>query len=121
MTNETTINESMPFGALTIGQARQMIDGLIAERLKPLSKPEAPKPDIMGIDEALQFLSENGCFISKNAVYNLTATGRIPCRKFGKRLNFSRKELSAWVDSNTTRKDSGDEALTIAESARRKR
>jgi len=121
MKDEVTINDAMPFAALTIGQARQMINGLILERLKPLSKPEAPKHDIMGINDALIFLSENGYFISKNAIYNLTGTGRIPCRKFGKRLNFSRKELAAWVESNTTRRNSDSTALTIAESANKKR
>ena len=118
---ETTINDTLPFAALTIGQARQMIDGLISERLKPLPELEVPKPDIMGINDALDFLSENGCFISKGAVYNLTASGRIPCRKLGKRLNFSRKELSAWIESNTTYRNSDGEALILAESARKKK
>ena len=35
--NETTIHDSMPFAALTLGQAKQVICGLIAQELKKIT------------------------------------------------------------------------------------
>ena len=49
------------------------------------------------------------------------ASGNIPCRKFGQKLVFSRKEILAWAEQQT--KPKGDHSaalLTLAKSARRK-
>ena len=81
-----------------------------------------PKSDVMNIDDAIVFLKENGLPITKKSLYNKTFYGTIPFRHEGKRLAFSRKELSQWIDSRTT--SPGDSkanaALTLTESARKK-
>lgn len=61
-------------------------------------EPETPLNDTMLIDEAIQFLKENGRPTSKSTIYKESSLGWIPARRVGKRLIFSRKELRTWID-----------------------
>ncbi len=58
---------------------------------------EAPKNDTMLMDEAIEFLEENGRPTSKSTIYKESSLGWIPCKRVGKRLVFSRERLSAWI------------------------
>lgn len=127
--DEKTFNDAMPLAGLTLGQARDFFNGLISEKFQSFTTqshtPPSTASDIMRADDALAYLHELGYFISKNALYNFTSAGRIPCRRIGKCLNFSRKELATWVAGNAIQKkavaDAASESLAIAQSARRKR
>ena len=78
--------------------------------------------DTMTLSAALTLLAEYGYILSKAKLYKLTASGNIPCRKFGQKLVFSRKELLAWAESQTRPKSNHSEViLTLARSARRKK
>jgi excisionase family DNA binding protein len=62
--------------------------------------PPQPEPsDRIGIDEACNLTGYR-----KPTIYKLSFNGAIPCTRFGKRLVFSRKELSAWMKERTIRK-----------------
>ncbi|MDR2948337.1 MAG: helix-turn-helix domain-containing protein [Prevotella sp.] len=78
--------------------------------------------DTITLTKALALLSEYGYPMSKAKLYKLTASGNIPCRKFGQKLVFSRKDILSWAESRTRPKnDSSGIALTLARSARRKK
>lgn len=78
--------------------------------------------DSITLTNALIFLSEQGYPMSKAKLYKLTASGNIPCRKFGQKLVFSRKDLLLWAEKQTKPKSNKEEILlNLARSARRKR
>ena len=58
-------------------------------------------PDKVDVDGAVAYLNEIGCPISKHTLYALVAKEEVPHAKFGRRLVFSRKELTGWADSRT--------------------
>lgn len=123
MITEITFNDATPLAGLTLGQARQFFDGLISEQLERLTpqQSERPRHDIMNIGDAIEHLSELGYFLKKGTLYNLVANDAVPYRKVGKRLVFSRSQLTEWVGSKAGECPQADASLIIARSARRKR
>ncbi|WP_423148622.1 helix-turn-helix domain-containing protein [Rubrolithibacter danxiaensis] len=78
---------------------------------------EEPKSDRCYFNEALQITG-----LSKSKMYKLTAKGEIPCKQFGSKLVFSRKELMSWIESQTVIKHDHSKAiLSLAESAIKKK
>lgn len=53
--------------------------------------------DFMNLKEAAMFLR-----ISPSVLYQLNARKKIPCRKIGRKIIFSKKELSEWVMSGAS-------------------
>ena len=87
---------------------------------KPASNPL--QIDTITLNDALELLKEHGYPTSKAKIYKLTSTGGIPCKTYGNKLVFSRKEILLWAENQTTPKhDSGRITLALARSARRKR
>jgi len=87
---------------------------------KPSSNPSPI--DTITLTDALELLKEHGYPTSKAKIYKLTSAGDIPCKTYGNKLVFSRKELLLWAENQTKpRHDSSKISLTIARSARRKR
>lgn len=90
-------------------------------KLLPTNQPTKTEIDTMTLDSALAFLSEHGYPMSKAKLYKLTASEDIPCRKFGQKLVFSRKDLLQWAEKQTKPKSNKEETLlNLARSARRK-
>ncbi|WP_266202861.1 helix-turn-helix domain-containing protein [Pontibacter kalidii] len=59
--------------------------------------------------------------LSKSKLYKLTASKEIPHKRFGRRLVFSRKELLAWVETQTVERNTSCEVnLQLARSANNK-
>ncbi|WP_170871912.1 helix-turn-helix domain-containing protein [Pontibacter indicus] len=59
--------------------------------------------------------------LSKSKLYKLTSTNKIPNKKYGNRLIFSRRELLEWVESHTVNEfDSDTVSIVLARSARKK-
>ena len=83
--------------------------------------PRKVEPDAMAVADTLAFLKENGYPMRKGALYNLVTRGAIPYRKRGKYLNFSRKELTQWIESRTTEAEYSEAAIRIAKNAMRKK
>ena len=87
---------------------------------KPVSNPS--QIDTITLNDALNLLREHGYPTSKAKIYKLTSAGEIPCKTYGNKLVFSRKEILLWAENQTKPKhDSAKVSLTIARSARRKR
>lgn len=59
--------------------------------------------DTMSLEDTIEFLRENGYPTSKPSIYRQTSANKIPYRKYGNRLVFSRKELMNWVKMNTVK------------------
>lgn len=67
--------------------------------LKYVKMPkEVPKN--MGLEQVLQFLSEEGYEISKSRMYKLTAARKIPHKVFANRLVFNSREVLLWCEQN---------------------
>ena len=87
---------------------------------KPPSNPS--QIDTITLTDALELLKEHGYPTSKAKIYKLTSAGDIPCKTYGNKLVFSRKEILLWADNQTKPKhDSGRITMALARSARRKR
>lgn len=122
--DEMTYSDSAPLAGLNLAEAREFFGTLISEHMAQITKSNTTLPvsDALDLDGAVAYLHEKGCIIAKRTVYNFTHTGKIPCSRLGKRLVFSRKALSEWVEQNTTTKAGISEtALVVAKSAARKR
>jgi predicted DNA-binding transcriptional regulator AlpA len=78
--------------------------------------------DTMSLNDTLDLLVEHGYQTSRAKMYKLTALGTIPCRTYGKKLVFSRKEVLAWAENQTKpKRDKSELSLTLARSTRRKK
>ncbi len=78
--------------------------------------------DTITLNDALCLLKEHGYPTSKAKIYKLTSTGKIPCKTYGNKLVFSRKEVLHWAENQTKAKhESSKVSLTLAKSARRKK
>jgi len=91
-------NESTPLALITVGQLLEIIEQKTV-RKEPEPKPE-PKDDRTGIDEIKALTG-----LSFSQLYKLTANNAIPHRKFGKRLIFSVKAITEWMEQQTTGKE----------------
>jgi excisionase family DNA binding protein len=106
----------------TPDQLEQVVMQALKKVLPAVEKEKsAEPPDSCSFNQALTFLSENGYVISKSALYKLTALKKIPFKRFGRKIIFSRKELLQWVESLTMpNSGTSNVLLNLAESARRK-
>jgi len=87
--------------------------------LKPVSNQSLI--DTITLNDALELLKEHGYPTSKAKIYKLTSAGTIPCKTYGKKLVFSRKELLVWAENQTKPKNDQSETVrTLARSAQRK-
>ena len=118
----TNLNDSLPFAALTVGQAKEMICGLVSQELqKAVTPKEKPTPDTLCVESAVQFLTNQGLPITKSTLYGYVFYKTIPFRKIGRRTVFSRKELLQWLENRTTRPETkSDAALRLSENARKR-
>jgi hypothetical protein len=85
---------------------------------------QEPKTEIdtITLSATVALLAEYGYILSKAKLYKLTASGNIPCRKFGQKLVFSRKDILSWAENQTKPKhDLSEISLTLARNARRKK
>jgi excisionase family DNA binding protein len=82
-----------PLGASEAALAiRQIVAEEIARALATAQAP--PRREGMNAEEVAEFLG-----VDRKTVYEYANRGRIPCRKLGKRLLFSRQALVAWLGS----------------------
>lgn len=60
--------------------------------------------------------------LSRSLLYKMSMDGTIPRQKYGKRLVFSRKSLSDWIEARTISTASPEDVMTdrLAESAKKK-
>jgi len=84
----------------TLPQAIEEIFAKLDRIEAAISSPakKVTENDRMLMDEAIEFLKENGRPTSKSTLYKESSLGWIPCKRIGKRLVFSRKELKTWIE-----------------------
>lgn len=82
-----------------VGQAVEAIIPRLDDYRRKVAEPK--RSDNLSIVEAVEYLNELGAPATRSSLYNLTFRGQIPHRKIGRRTIFSRKELTAWVESRT--------------------
>lgn len=72
--------------------------------------------------EALEFLAEIGAPTTRSSLYNLVFRCKIPYRKIGRKIVFSRQDLLQWVEKRTlhVEDESAEMRQRIAHSANRK-
>ncbi len=86
-------------------ELEQLIADSLQKCLTSTLHPATPaQSDLLGIEEACQITGWR-----KPTIYKKSFLGEIPCSRMGKRLVFSRKELTVWLQSKTIRKQSPDE------------
>ena len=71
------------------------IENLLLDIKHPTKTPE-PLPDRITLKEACELTGQ-----SKGQIYKMTMLGTIPFSHFGKRLIFSRKALTVWMEERT--------------------
>lgn len=103
------------------GKLRTIVQEEVSKLFSARQEPKI-EIDTITLTDALALLLEHGYPMSKAKLYKLTSSGSIPCRKFGQKLVFSRKDILSWAERQTKPKDNSSEiSLTLARSARRKR
>lgn len=85
------------------------------EELRSIPTPEL-LPDRISINEACIHTGS-----SKSQIYKLTMLDEIPHQKFGKRLVFSRKALTEWMEEKTVSPSTPSDVMNdrLAESAKK--
>jgi hypothetical protein len=84
-----------------IREAINDIIPLLEEHLKKVSERK-PKENLTPV-EALEYLSELGFRTTRSSLNNFIFRKKIPYRKIGKRVVFTRQELLQWVENITSK------------------
>lgn len=95
---------------LNISDLETVVRKMVSETLteaRNLPLPE-PKPDNLTIDQAVEFLNQQGYPVKKSQLYKESHLNNVPKQYIGKRLLFSRKQLSEWLNGRITQKISTD-------------
>lgn len=101
-------------------ELRAIVSKAISDALPKQSSSQV-KIDTMTLNDTLVLLKEHGFPTSKAKIYKLTSTGKIPCKTYGNKLVFSRKEILLWAENQTKSKhDLTEVSLSLTRSARRK-
>ena len=108
----------------------EQLEGLILKAVRTIipelanyQKPAEEASDTLTLEEAINFLQALGCPTTTSGIYALTFKNAIPFQKVRRRLVFSRKELTKWVEAGTIRPEEQRTAaaLRIAQSAESKK
>ena len=97
---------------------------IVSEAVSDIMPKQTSQPqiDTISLNDTLELLREHGYPTSKAKIYKLTSAGTIPCRVYGNKLVFSRKDILFWAENQTKPKNNNAEiSLTLARSARRKK
>jgi len=78
--------------------------------------------DTLSLNDTLDLLQEHGYPTSRAKMYKLTSSGAIPCKTYGKKLVFSRKEVLAWAEKQTkSKRDFSEVSLTFIRNTKHKK
>lgn len=101
---------------------RAIVQEELSKIFPPAKQTQKIEIDTITLSDALALLREYGYPTSKAKMYKLSALGSIPCKKFGQKLVFSRKDLLQWAEAQTKPKhDKSEVILSLARSARNKK
>jgi len=106
------------FSPIELSDLDQLIQNSVKKALASSTQAPSPEqPDRLNVDQACKLLNRTRSWIFKK-----TMLKEIPFGKFGSRLVFSRKELEAWMESQTipVENPSGIMAERLAKTAKRR-
>jgi len=98
----------------------ELIENAVGKYFKQVEAPRQEPDNISGQKSAINYLRENGYEICKSTFSTRTARGMIPCRRFNKRVLYSKNELIAWAERNCERVVQSNASLMLAKNANRK-
>jgi len=82
--------------------------------------PQKHQPERMNIEQASEYLSENGFLLSISGLRKFVFNKEVPYQKFGGKVIFNRSELLDWASSRiSSNKKENAAASTLAISAKR--
>lgn len=104
---------------LTPVSVEELVNLIASEVETRIHKTEVrePLPERMTLQEACDLTDQ-----SKGQIYKMTMLGTIPCSHFGKRLIFSRKALTEWMDERTISSHSDRDEMSdrLSETAKKR-
>ena len=98
----------------------ELIDTAVTRALARNKPVQENAKKVLALDEAVDYLNENGLSIAKSTIYKLTSTNQIPFRRFGgRKIVFRVDDLNTWIGEQLTSEDNSV-CRNVARSARRK-
>lgn len=103
---------------LTPVSVEELVNLIASEVETRIHKSEIKEPlsERMTLQEACKLTGQ-----SKGQIYKMTMLGTIPCSHFGKRLIFSRKALTEWMEERTISAPSAGDIMSERLSATAKK
>ncbi len=83
-----------------ISSISERVTANILKALRNEQEPNSQPEQLLSIEQAAKFLN-----LSKQTVYGLVSNRQIPHSKKGKRLYFSKQELTEWVHEGRKKND----------------
>jgi predicted DNA-binding transcriptional regulator AlpA len=113
--------ENMILTPVAVPELVNLIACEVEARLHRVEHNEPPQ-DRVDFDEARIILGTKEKPVSKSQLYKLSMQNKVPVKRFGKRLVFSRKELNDWMESRTVSTSNAGDVMSdrLAKSARKK-
>lgn len=99
------------------------IEDIVRKVIKDYMSPKPiPVRDVISLTEAVAFLNESGYPTGKGTIYKLTSANKIPYKKYGNKLMFSRKELQVWVQGQVVNiTDTSSASISLVKSASKRK
>jgi hypothetical protein len=98
-----------------------MVRQAVKENISLLNiQKEKVQKENLSLNEAVVFLENIGLKMSKSAIYKLTSTNKIACKRFGRRVIFNRADLLIYAESRLHSNHTDSVALSVVESIARK-
>ncbi len=111
---------------ITKEELQQMITGAVESAVHSTiqrimrTKLSTQENKWLSIDDALEYLSSEGCIITKSTLYKKLSAGEIPYRKPGRRVALRISDLNKFVSEYPTQKSNLEAAKLLVRSARTK-
>lgn len=95
---------------------------IIAEMLPTVeAEKENVFPDLLGMDECVDYLRSKGVNCAKSSIYKMTSKSQIPFRRFGRKvIKFVKQDLDKWIGEQLSNKNTNKIAEAVASAAKRK-
>lgn len=126
MAAETAVVLSMDIADMTREELQQMITGAVESAVHSTiqrimrTQLSTQKDKWLSLDDALEYLSSEGCIITKSTLYKKISAGDIPYKKPGRRVAIRISDLKRFASEHPTQKSNLEVEKLLARSARTK-
>ena len=111
---------------ITREELQQMITGAVESAvhrtMQRMMRTQLPDRENkwLSIDDAIEYLSSEGCIITKSTLYKKLSAGDIPYRKPGRRVALQISDLNKFAAEYPTQKSNSNVEHLLVQSARAK-